>query len=37
VWWKHKFGKGVKVSRTRRGNIYVIRGGRFRVTDWLRD
>jgi hypothetical protein len=37
VWWKHKFGKGVKVYRVAGTEIYIVKGGRFRVTDWLRD
>lgn len=35
--YRHKFGPGVKVFTDQEGKTLYIRGGRLRVTDWLRD
>jgi hypothetical protein len=37
TWWKHDFAGGVRVFRTAGSNpTYVVEGGKFRVTDWMR-
>ena len=35
-WWKHALGKGVKIYKSIKGGVYVVKGGRFRITDWMR-
>lgn len=34
--YRHKVGRGVKMYLHPDGKTLIIRGGRFRVTDWLR-
>lgn len=35
--YRHEFGKGVRVYMDPKGQALYIVGGRFRITDWLRD
>jgi hypothetical protein len=35
--FRHRFGKGVRVYTDPTGRWLFIAGGKFRVTDWLRD
>lgn len=35
--YRHRFGRGVKVYTDAAGKTLWITGGRFRVTDWMRD
>lgn len=35
--YRHKLGAGVKIYCDPRGKMVLVLGGRFRVTDWMRD
>jgi hypothetical protein len=35
--YRHKFKQGVKIYTDKKGKILIITGGKFRVTDWMRD
>lgn len=35
--YRHEFGAGVEVYCDASGRVGIIRGGKFRVTDWMRD
>jgi len=35
--YRHRFGAGVRVYTDPAGSTLFITGGRFRVTDWMRD
>lgn len=35
--YRHKFGSGVKIYTDPAGKCLYVLGGRFRVTDWMRD
>lgn len=35
--YRHKVGKGVRVFTDPKGRALYIIGGKFRVTDWMRD
>lgn len=37
VEYEHRLGKGVKVFTDPKGKALFILGGKFRVTDWMRD
>jgi hypothetical protein len=35
--YRHELGPGVKIYADPKGRTVFMRGGRFRVTDWMRD
>lgn len=35
--YRHELGAGVKIYADPKGRTLFIKGGRFRVTDWMRD
>ncbi len=35
--YRHEFGAGVQIYTDPKGQALFIKGGRFRVTDWMRD
>lgn len=35
--YRHELGRGVRVFADPKGRTLIIKGGRFRVTDWMRD
>lgn len=34
--YRHKFGRGVKIYADPEGSTLYVKGGRFKVTDWMR-